>query len=32
MITEEDNKLIEVGDDFGFNGEFSWKWQKNSKN
>jgi hypothetical protein len=23
MITEEDNKLIEVGDDFGFNGEFS---------
>jgi hypothetical protein len=21
--------LIEVGDDFGFSGGFSWKWQKN---
>ena len=28
-ITSEDDQLIEVGDDFGFSGSFSWKWQKN---
>jgi hypothetical protein len=23
--------LIEIGDDFGFDGDFVWKWQKNLK-
>lgn len=31
-ITTADNSLIEYGDDFGFNGEILWKWQKNLTN
>ena len=28
-ITTADNALVEEGDDFGFSGVVSWKWQKN---
>jgi hypothetical protein len=31
-ITEQDNNLIEVGDDFGFSGGFLWEWLKNTRN
>jgi len=31
-ITTADNALIESGDDFGFSGTTTWKWQKNSMN
>ena len=31
-VTDQDNNLIEVGDDFGFSGGFLWKWLKNTRN
>ena len=31
-ITVADSLLIEEGDDFGFSGSVTWRWQKNSIN